>query len=538
MVIIFIIIFVIILVAVLSHVDDTIRVKSSRAVESYDYIKYFKEDNSRLSRVEQELTRKKKEYKIKVLYVSPKGKSTRSKIITVHLSEINYIKAEKEREKALKEQTRAMLQEKQREQKQAEREREKALREKQKAEEKALREKQKAEEKALKEKLKAEKNAEKKALIEQAKAMLQEKQHIYYDKVNQVIDYANNHKDQIIIQGDIDELDKLMGKLFDRTINSIKKIKDLNSEEWSMLDNLISNIYQSIKVIVQKNQHILDYYDSSDFIQIKTTCDSLMASQKEFNEYIEEKAQSISSLFGSRIVRNETVNEDRFVYIRPYKKTITPFRAEVSNHVFSSAENNPMEYIIKYFYPDTSSYLNQIQKLQLLIGELETLREAKQIIENYKKDYQQYLTNVPNYVLENDEDGFYSRLGFANISERLLTVEYQFAYTSNGGMAQRSFSVPMTEETIVDLIGRLENKLTMEAFTSEQRALMTKKLREHIKKRDNYTCKYCENSIYKEPNLLLEVDHILPIAKGGCTIENNLQTLCWKCNRAKSSKII
>ncbi|MFR0577644.1 HNH endonuclease [Bifidobacterium thermophilum] len=42
-----------------------------------------------------------------------------------------------------------------------------------------------------------------------------------------------------------------------------------------------------------------------------------------------------------------------------------------------------------------------------------------------------------------------------------------------------------------------------------------------------------------EPNLLLlEIDHIIPVARGGETVEDNLQTLCWKYNRAKSDKII
>ena len=103
-------------------------------------------------------------------------------------------------------------------------------------------------------------------------------------------------------------------------------------------------------------------------------------------------------------------------------------------------------------------------------------------------------------------------------------------------MAQRSFTVPMTEENIVELIKVLESKLTAKAFAKEQRALMTKKLREYIKKRDNFTCCNCGNSTYKEPNLLLEIDHIIPVAKGGCTVEDNLQTLCWKCNRQRAIK--
>ena len=110
-------------------------------------------------------------------------------------------------------------------------------------------------------------------------------------------------------------------------------------------------------------------------------------------------------------------------------------------------------------------------------------------------------------------------------------------YTSDGGYAQRSFSVPMTEENIIKLIQMLEEKLTMAAFSKEQRALMTKKLREEIKERDNYTCCTCGNSIKQEPNLLLEVDHIKPIAKGGITEKSNLQTLCWRCNRAKGARL-
>ena len=139
--------------------------------------------------------------------------------------------------------------------------------------------------------------------------------------------------------------------------------------------------------------------------------------------------------------------------------------------------------------------------------------------------------------MECDESGFYSRLGFANIDESVLTVEYKFSYTSGGGMAKRSFAVPMTENTIVELIKLLESKLTTTAFTKEQRALMTNKLREFIKNRDGYTCCCCGNSTHKEPNLLLEIDHIVPVSKGGFTTEENLQTLCWKCNRAKSNKL-
>lgn len=377
-----------------------------------------------------------------------------------------------------------------------------------------------------------------KYLRDQQKEELSQKQHEYYEAVNSIIDYANANRESLVIEGRKEDLDGLIGQLFDRTIHNIKKIKSPDSEEWTLIGNFMLHIKAKIEEIVSLNRQILEYYESSGFLRVKESCEVLMSSQREFNEYINEKVQSISQFFGSRVVRDETIHDDEYNYIRPYKKTITPFTAEVSAAVFASAENNPLEYIVKYFYPSKRLYPKQIRKLYRLVEELETLRDAKQIIENYKAEYQQYLGDVPRFVMENDEAGFYSRLGFATIDESVLTVEYKFSYTSGGGMAQRSFTVPMTEETIAELIKVLESKLTATAFAKEQRTLMTKKLREFIKSRDNFTCCNCGNSVYIEPNLLLEIDHIIPVAKGGRTVEDNLQTLCWKCNRAKSDKMI
>ncbi len=376
-----------------------------------------------------------------------------------------------------------------------------------------------------------------KFMKQQEKERLEDRKHKLYDEVNSIINYANESKDLLVVKSGAKRIDDLVQRLFDRTVNSIQKIKQLDSDEWSMLEGFIDSIDKQILDIIREDDKIRQYYESNEFARIQTTCNSLNLSRREFNEYIEEKAQSISKLFGTRVVRNETQNEDAYNYVRAYKKSITPFTAEVSAAVFASAENDPIGYIIKYFYPNKSLYKEQIQNLKILIEELETLKEAKVIIDNYKRDYDIYIRNVPDYVLKQDEDGFYSRLGLAVIDEAVLNVEYKFTYTSGGGKAQRSFTVPMDEETIIELITQLESRLSLQAQTREQRALMTTRLRTYIKERDNYTCRLCGNSIYAEPNLLLEVDHIIPISRGGLTIENNLQTLCWKCNRSKGSKI-
>lgn len=154
---------------------------------------------------------------------------------------------------------------------------------------------------------------------------MNQKQHEYYERVNKIIDYANENKDSLVIKGSQEKLDELVSNLFDRTVNSIKKIKTIDSEEWDIIGDFISRINGEIEKIVGENNRIIEYYESPDFSKIKDTCEALMSSQREFNEYITEKVQSISKLFGTRVVRNETVNDDEYNYIRPYKKDYYAF---------------------------------------------------------------------------------------------------------------------------------------------------------------------------------------------------------------------
>lgn len=60
----------------------------------------------------------------------------------------------------------------------------------------------------------------------------------------------------------------------------------------------------------------------------------------------------------------------------------------------------------------------------------------------------------------------------------------------------------------------------------------SKRLRFEIFKRDNFTCQYCGRT---PPAIILEVDHIVPVSKGGGNEQINLLTACFDCNRGKSS---
>ena len=60
------------------------------------------------------------------------------------------------------------------------------------------------------------------------------------------------------------------------------------------------------------------------------------------------------------------------------------------------------------------------------------------------------------------------------------------------------------------------------------------RLRFKVLQRDNFKCCACGASPAKDPAVELHVDHIMPWAKGGETVLENLQTLCSKCNLGKS----
>ena len=69
----------------------------------------------------------------------------------------------------------------------------------------------------------------------------------------------------------------------------------------------------------------------------------------------------------------------------------------------------------------------------------------------------------------------------------------------------------------------------------QKRKSLPASLRYQILSRDNYTCQAC--GAKAEDGVLLEVDHIYPISKGGTNEPRNLRTLCRTCNRGKGDKI-
>lgn len=96
-------------------------------------------------------------------------------------------------------------------------------------------------------------------------------------------------------------------------------------------------------------------------------------------------------------------------------------------------------------------------------------------------------------------------------------------------------------EEIFSFINRLKNKSgtfyndrgIWNSLCRVERGKVSNKMRFSIYERDGYRCRRCGVS---ERYATLEIDHIIPISKGGKSTYENLQTLCRKCNYEKGNK--
>lgn len=68
-----------------------------------------------------------------------------------------------------------------------------------------------------------------------------------------------------------------------------------------------------------------------------------------------------------------------------------------------------------------------------------------------------------------------------------------------------------------------------------KRVAIPQSIRFEVFKRDSFKCQYCGRSA---PEVVLHVDHIKPVSKGGTNDITNLITACFDCNSGKSDRTL
>lgn len=282
------------------------------------------------------------------------------------------------------------------------------------------------------------------------------------------------------------------------------------------------------------------YFKSEKFKKMKNEVSSYTHECNELNKHIESLRDTDNNYIRTDYGVANIVDNSRYNFKR---KEFNKFSN--SKHVYNcslnvcrNAQNKPFEYMCKYFnIPKTEESLVKFEEMLNNFSAVDEGRrylvEKENILLNHLQD------QIPWYVKKFYMQRFVTELGFEPVDlSNLHFPTYTFQYVSAGGNSSMQAGVNMDVDNIERFIHFLNEHIKWRKSVEGQRALMTSTLRNKIKERDNYTCCNCGNSIYNEPNLLLEIDHIVPLSKGGMSNEENLQTLCWRCNRSKGSKLI
>jgi 5-methylcytosine-specific restriction endonuclease McrA len=87
----------------------------------------------------------------------------------------------------------------------------------------------------------------------------------------------------------------------------------------------------------------------------------------------------------------------------------------------------------------------------------------------------------------------------------------------------------------IDEVKRIrDSRATTQFLRQQERNKMSTAQRARIINRDNSTCQMCGSKV--SDGVTLHVDHIVPVSRGGLTLDDNLRTLCQECNLGKSNR--
>ena len=306
------------------------------------------------------------------------------------------------------------------------------------------------------------------------------------------------------------------------------------------LSVFISIVTYIIVVYVIYNIYCYLYFNGKDFAEIRGRVEIYVNNCNDLNEHIEELKKSYINTRYTRLDygKGEFVDKSKFSYKRPeFNRQINASNVhKCSRSVVSGAEQKPFKYICKYFNIEADE--KTVEEFESVLNDFIAAENGKKLLIDEKETIIQSINSeIPFLIKKFSMKKLSKKLGFHEIDlSDAYYPKYTFQYTSPGGNASYATDIVLDVDNLERFIKFLAEQVEFRKTVQGQRQLMTKALREEIKERDNYTCKHCNISIMDEPHLLLEIDHIIPLAKGGLTEVDNLQTLCWKCNRTKGAK--
>lgn len=165
-------------------------------------------------------------------------------------------------------------------------------------------------------------------------------------------------------------------------------------------------------------------------------------------------------------------------------------------------------------------YTDKVKKIESL--------DTQEEIQNLRIPYDEYK--------EIEDSLFISLKLYPKITCEIVCVaKYSSPQGINNYKKERSYSLSQVQPRYLELQREIESQNSETMRRKRERSLMTDKLRYKILERDGFRCCLCGRSA--KDGVTLHVDHIIPVSKGGRTVESNLRTLCDACNWGKGTEI-
>lgn len=291
--------------------------------------------------------------------------------------------------------------------------------------------------------------------------------------------------------------------------------------------------------IVAWEFYLLWYFNGDKFLGIKVGIQDHTIDCNNLNRHIEGLKKTRLDINSYDYGLGERYDTSRYKFKRnEWAKTKRNDKVHnCSAFVCKAANDQPFKYLCKYFDIDVNE--ETLVHLEKALNNYLAAYQGKNLLEKERNRLMQTLTDpLPSLFYKLNKRRLAKELGFEPV--RLVDIKFQaykFQYVSAGGNSSYEVSIVLDMENLEKFIKYLGDMLRFKNSAKGQRALMTPQLREKIKRRDNDTCQQCGVSVMDEPNLLIEIDHVVPISKGGVTVEHNLQALCWRCNRTKGATL-
>lgn len=306
------------------------------------------------------------------------------------------------------------------------------------------------------------------------------------------------------------------------------------------MEILIAVFFFGVFVFVAYNFCIKKYFKGEKFLLLKESISQYTKDCNDLNQHIENLKSTYADVKSTDYGRSNLSDTSNYnMRRRTWQEFGTSNRVHnCSATVLKNANTQPFKYLCKYF--DIKIAEETLSRFEHVLNNFAAAEQGKYMLENERDRIISMVDkNIPWVISTFSKAWLIRELGFWSIDlSNLYFPIYTFLYISAGGNSSSRCDIQLDIQNLDRFVAYLNGLVKFRNSVAGQRALMTSSLREQIKRRDGYTCQDCGLSSHHVTNLLLEIDHIIPLARGGMTCESNLQTLCWKCNRTKGVKIL